>query len=92
MVVAGLQVVPAANLAANGGPIGAPHEDWFMYEPWLTTSGAGGLIDTDGGLVIDVKSNRKLEELGQQLLLSVQCPAGITFDVAMQLSILLMLP
>ena len=72
-------------------PITISHADWFMYEPFITHS------DWSEGFmhrrVIDVKANRKLEELAQGLLLAAQhTTAGVSAEVTWNLSVGLKLP
>jgi len=94
LLVAGLRIVDQGDPPTTG-PITDPHDDWFMYFPLIavnSTGGSGGNQTVVPEGVIDVQSSRKLQELGQMCQLSVQASAGTTWDVALQLSLLLMLP
>lgn len=76
----------AAVLDAHG-PFMNLHDDWMAYEP-LIFRGTGA-VTWD----VDVKSNRKLEELGETLVLSVSNPiVGVTITYRGILSIGLKLP
>lgn len=92
-------VVAADNLydpAATGGA----HDDWMLWEPFFVPRHAatplGTHLDGSGlpGRVIDVKSTRRLSELGQALVLDMnsQSTAGADPVVFFDLSLLLALP
>ena len=78
------------------GPLTAPHADWMMYQPAYTyrpTAQDGAAWYALQMYDIDVKSNRKLEELGQGLgLFTEHNIAGVTGNIHYNLSIGLKLP
>lgn len=67
--------------------------DWFMYEPMAHRTAASYGDDLSGRLV-DVRSHRKLDELGQSLLLFAggDAAAASTVNFGFALSILVALP
>lgn len=73
----------------GSGPIDEPFADWMMWEPFLSVAG-----ETPGtpahGRVIDVKSQRRLEEIDEEL--SMWTSSATTGTVIWDLSILLKLP
>jgi hypothetical protein len=80
-----------ATLGAANGPITDSGADWMGWVPLLTDSATAA---AEGKIVeFDIKSNRKMEEVGQGLLLGFQngtALAGAQFTA--DLSIGLMLP
>jgi len=93
LLVVGLRIVDQLS-APTDGPITAPHDDWFMYWPFTvvnSTAGSGGNATVSQEGRIDNQSSRKLDEVGQMCQLCIQASAGTTWDVALQLSLLLML-
>lgn len=84
------------NAVANTG---GAHDDWFgffpMYAPLSATNVAGGI--EGGGLQavrVDVRSRRRLSELGQALVLDVSARSTAGADIAFtaDLSVLVALP
>lgn len=80
--------------AGTGGPYDQPHLDWMMWEPFvyslLPTNPATG--DSPGLVrVVDVKAQRKLEEINEELTMWLQANQT-TFTVSWNLSIGLKLP
>jgi hypothetical protein len=91
-MAAKVEAVQAAPLTAGDGPFTSEHDDWMMFEPFVHI-GAVAATQCDGR-VIDVKSARKLDELGQELTLWTEARAGnpVSFTWAWDLSIGLKLP
>jgi hypothetical protein len=97
--VHGIVVSETNDLGTN--VVGAPrpaadlHLDW-MYWDWMYNDSQGsGLTELDSGQQrIDIKSKRKMHQVGQTLLHVVQVPASAAFPTAIQVTgrILLMLP
>ena len=79
-------------------PLTTPHADWFMWYPTLSTTHPmpGGAVNGNvyqQRFDVDVKANRKLEELNQGLLLAASHDtAGIAARMVYNLSIGLKLP
>lgn len=71
------------------GPINEPFADWMLWEPFLSVAG-----ETPGtpahGRVIDVKSQRKMEEIDEEL--SLWGSSATVGTLIWDLSILLKLP
>lgn len=72
------------------------NDDWFMYETWC---GVEGAVAADQPIIIqerriDVRSRRKLDELGQRLAISVEATGTATSQWATSaaLSFLIALP
>lgn len=92
-MVAGIRVFDeAGNIALTPGPITDPHADWMYYEanmPWITQV-AG---TTYAGMTnFDVRSRRKIEELGNGLAMVFEDTATLARDMWYQASVLLALP
>lgn len=85
----GVRVYTEPNIQTAVGVRENPHADWMLYEPFLGNQ----LDDEHQYRTIDAKANRKLEELGQGLLLSFQHnTVGVAAGVAWNLSVGLKLP
>lgn len=55
---------------SDSGPLLSPHKDWFMYFPYFSPSTQSQMVSanaTGSAMAFDVRSNRKVEELGQTL-------------------------
>lgn len=80
------------NLASEPGPFSGPHADWMMYLPVFMSI---EIPYQSREIVVDVKANRKIEELGQSLMLSAEQDPAIgteAYNVVFALSIGLKLP
>lgn len=72
--------------------------DWYLYEPFVATSGAGNSIPWNGtdavGRLIDVKAKRKVQELDQTLIINAGSASATvtTVNLHYDLSLLLALP
>lgn len=82
-----LPPAPLTELPDTAGPALSPHSDWMLFHP--VTSYVNG----DGSNVIDAKSMRKLDELGQYLLMAIQ-PGNVSMAATVNgtFSTLLALP
>lgn len=92
--VAGLRVADEGNLSAstNEPPLAQPHADWMMWDATVLDDGSPGNYLNDRR-TIDVKAARKLEELGQTLMLGFEHDAvGSSVEVRYNLSMGLKLP
>ncbi len=68
--VVGIRVADQTELQADAeGPISSMHADWMAYQTTILDSGSDTYYQADR-LGIDVRSSRKMEELGQTLALS----------------------
>ena len=92
--------VPATN-AEIPGPLENQHADWMYYQPLLPTLVPSGVTRADvrigasgGGMEsVRVRSQRKIQEVGQALFWSIQSNnAADTMDVTVYTSTLLLLP
>lgn len=94
-LVVAARVSNDAELAAGSGPIDQPHLDWSMWEPFIFRFGGITQVDAnrtfDFSRVVDVKSQRKVEEVNEEFAIWLQ-PTGQAWTVSWQLSILLKLP
>lgn len=83
----------ADNLASEPGPFSGPHADWMMYRPIYM---ADVIPYIEREVEIDVKANRKIEELGQSLMISLEqfpgSEATKAYDAFVNLSLGLKLP
>lgn len=73
------------------GPVNEPHKDWMAYQPIILSnvSAAANRFDWE----LDVKSNRRMEELGQGLALVVDNGiAATTIDMTGAVSVGVKLP
>jgi hypothetical protein len=83
------------NLASEPGPFSGPHADWMMYKP-IFMGTTLGYVERE--VEIDVKANRKIEELGQSLMISLEqdsaasTAANTAYDAFVNLSLGLKLP
>lgn len=91
-------VLQEATEVPARGPMLAPHDDWMCWG-MVNTKGAWGAPATEpvlfGWAEVDVRSMRKVDELGQTLGLQVQTTlptAGSTPQVLTTTSVLLALP
>jgi len=83
-----------ADATAGGGPFDSPYADWMAFEPFVTVD--SGTLDPTGdspltGRLIDVRAQRKLEEINEQLTAWIQS-ANQAHTFGAHLSILLKLP
>ena len=97
--VHGIIVSDSNDLGTN--VVGAPrpaadtHLDWMLWDWMFNDSQGSGLTELDSGQVrIDLKSKRKMHQLNQTLIHTVQVPASAVFPTVIQVTgrILLMLP
>jgi len=94
-LVIGVKVTEGAAgaQATISGPLEAPNDDWMLYEPFMTSATPTGYSQSLDPLrrVIDVKSSRKIEEMGQQL--TIAADADVTsWELSWHLSVGLLLP
>lgn len=75
--VAGMAVMEQNSISTEEGPLTSPHRDWMAYQSTILDSITPGnyLVDRQ---TIDVKASRKMEELGQTLVLSLEHDAAAT--------------
>lgn len=73
--VVGIRVGDQAELAGasiaqqNPAAVGQ-NDDWMAYEPFMpATSALTDSFDTQHGRIVDIKAKRKIDELGEALLL-----------------------
>lgn len=89
-IVAGMRVFTQdtlAGLTASNGPDADQHADWFVYQAsFVEAAGTRRVVE------LDIRAARKLEELGQSLLWSVQNLSGSIVTVSWRLSLGLKLP
>jgi len=92
-LVAGVRVMADGGppfSATTEGPNVQPFADWMLYEPFTTDVASGNSTDVSAR-VIDVKSARKLEELGDGLRLQWNMPPGnvvtVTFDYTLSIGL-----
>lgn len=87
----------AETEAATFSPTADPHADWMCFEPFASksaVSGPLGIIDHS----VDVRSMRKLDELGQTLVAVVSSvppfggTPGLTINLKVTSSVLIALP
>jgi hypothetical protein len=82
----------AAAVAEVPKPQQERHVDWLAWQPHPHV-GTDGITGTANAREIDVRSQRKLDEVGQTLWLAWdQTSATVTWTVAFSLSVLLKLP
>lgn len=74
---------------ATQGPAQDQYADWFAYQPLMTNNPSVTDFTTQE---IDIRSSRKMEEIGQGLLLAVDNPTATPGGFTMDLSIGLKLP
>ena len=72
-------------------PYADEHADWMAWMP-LTAYGQDGITGSRAAFEIDVRSQRKMDEVGQTLWLSLDAAVTSTFSVIVSLSVLLKLP
>ena len=72
-------------------PLADDHVDWMAWTP-LARSGPDGLTGEFSSWEIDVKAQRKLDEVGQTLWLSMDTAVTSTWSATFFLSVLLKLP
>lgn len=83
VVVSGITCVSAIrtesqlNLSEEEGPLAAKHDDWMMYDTTILDDNSPGwyLVDRRP---IDVRSSRKMEEVGETLMLAFEHDAAAT--------------
>ena len=94
LLVVGARIMTQSDFATLVSPAQGPssdqYADWMMYEPVVHNGVA--TVGSVSGQHFDVKSSRKLEELGQGLLLAVSNPTLSAASWDMDLSIGLKLP
>jgi hypothetical protein len=68
----GLVVARAADVGVGVGPnpISDPTIDWMLYQRWLPFTDGGQALPATSQVVIDNRSKRKIEEMGQAYLFS----------------------
>ena len=72
-------------------PYSDEHADWMMWMP-LTAYGQDGITGSWASYEFDVKSQRRMDEVGQTLWLSMDAAVTSTFSAVISLSVLLKLP
>ena len=72
-------------------PMADDHVDWMAWIP-LARSGPDGLTGNFSSWEIDVKAQRRLDEVGQTLWLSMDAAVTSTWSLTIVLSVLLKLP
>lgn len=93
-VVVGMRVFTTSTLGtlvAGNGPVQDEYADWLMWEPFNVTANGNEQYGAHRK-EIDVRSSRKLEEVGQSLLLSIQGTSLNDAQVIGQLSFGVKLP
>ena len=94
-MVFALRVNSDATVALGNGPFDQPHLDWMGWEPFIFRFAGitGNEMNRDQALsrVIDIKSQRKLEEINEQLSAWVEGNQQ-AWTISWNLSILLKLP
>jgi len=93
-LLVGVRVAGAGDTTLTG-PGANPYEDWMLFEPFMLapSNASFTLTDTHMQRVIDVKSMRKLEEIGQELrLVASQTGTETATELGWALSIGLLLP
>ena len=82
------------NQGSNNSPVQRPHDDWLAWLPWEsqagTNFGPASWNPYASPWAVDIKSSRKIEELGQTLWLFHNSPP--TVGLSWNLSIGLKLP
>jgi hypothetical protein len=95
----GVIVHPTAGIGSVN-PSSDPYEDWMLNERYPTWTGSGGCnvygaatpAEVVSQFFIDLKSQRKMEELGQSLHLCVQNTTAFAYGYAFHARVLLRLP
>ena len=72
-------------------PFADDHVDWMAWLP-MTAFGQDGITGQVASFEIDVRSQRRLDEVGQTLWLTMDAAVTSTFSVTIVLSVLLRLP
>lgn len=94
-LVLGVRVNSDATVALGNGPFDQPHLDWMGWEPFIFRFGGitGNEMNRDDAVSrqVDIKSQRKLEEINEQLSVWSQGNQQ-AWTVSWNLSILLKLP
>lgn len=89
-------IVRGPNANDNAFDSNSVGKDYFLFEPFFCPDTAVfGLTGGDGTVrLIDVKAQRKLEEVSQRLVIDVSAAASVatTVNFGYDLSVLLMLP
>jgi len=80
-----------SSVAEIPKPFADDHVDWLAWYP-LTRFGSDGITGTAVSWEIDVKSQRRLDEVGQTLWLSLDAAVTSTWSLTVVLSVLLKLP
>lgn len=78
---------PVGTLDVAEGPTQRPYASWMLYEPFVTSGLANGAQNETGARMIDVKANRKLDELDEQLSFYIQTPSGNSTTVGYHYSL-----
>lgn len=92
-ITCGIRVFDEAhNIATLPGPITDPHADWMYYETLLANEPQVAGTTYTGRSVFDVRSRRKIEELGQGLAIAFEGNSAVAQDFWWQASVLLALP
>jgi hypothetical protein len=73
-------------------PMADEGQDWMMFQPWPLV-GESGRTGTSVKVSADVRSQRRLDEVGQTLWLSWDSrSATLTYQLQLWISVLLRLP
>jgi len=86
----GLRVSAEDNLGEIDGPSTNPHDDWLFFST-LHVRTINTEVYLNGGQDYVIRSMRKMEEVGEDLVLVAQATTG-TFTMSWSLSVLLLLP
>lgn len=94
IAVVGIRTFSEPLDATEELPLTTPHADWMSYEPLISVNHPGDTANYKvSRRVIDVKSSRKMEELGEGLGLFVEHnTVGVAAGFTWALSIGLKLP
>jgi hypothetical protein len=93
-VVVGVRVGSDTDTVLTG-PTAQPYEDWMLWEPFILAATGTGVTQTQTAMtrVVDVKSMRKLEEIGEELhIVASQTGTETATELGWALSIGLLLP
>lgn len=89
----GIGVFPQASTSASVSPAGSPHLDWMFYRQFFVEPVVTGEFGQVMMYDIDVRSQRKMEELGEDLIMVIQnTHPSSNLAYAYHTSVLLALP
>ena len=92
VVRTGVRIVQSID-RLNDGPFTAPYDDWMGYYSTVTyRDPSADLSLAHGRFEVDIKSSRKLEELGEGLMLISEQSGTADVDMTIDLSIGIKLP